>query len=88
MPNSNLVQLVKQIAMEAVAASKPCDYRIGTVTSVNPLKIKVSQNIILDKDFLCFTQTASKTSLQRGNRVLMLRKAGGNEYMVIDKVVN
>ena len=50
--DSNLVQLIKRIAVEAVQASKPCDYTIGTVTSTSPLKIKVSQTLELEEDFL------------------------------------
>ena len=88
MPNSNLVQLVKQIAIDAVNASKPCDYRIGTVTEENPLKIKISQSITIDDDFLHLTQTVTENPLKKGDKVLLIRKQGGKKYAVIDRVVN
>lgn len=88
MGNSNLVQLIKQIAIEAVNASKPCDYVTGTVTEENPLKIKISQSITIDEDFLCLTQIVTEDSLKQGEKVLMFRKAGGQEYVVIDRVVS
>ena len=101
MANSNLVQLIKQIALEAVEAAKPSDYRIGTVTSINPLKIKVSQSIELEEDFLHLTRNVTDfqityneqkitvhNALKKGEKVLMLRKAGGQEYTVIDRVVS
>lgn len=86
MANSNLVQLIKQIAVEAVNAAKPCDYRTGTVVSVNPLKIKMSNTITLDNDFLDITETAYN-SLTTGDKVLLFRKSGGKRYVVIDRVV-
>lgn len=120
MANSNIVQLIKRIALDAVEMSKPCDYRIGTVTGVEPLKIKVSQNIELEEEFLHLSRNVTdfKTkitmeeqevyhtahtvpsltwidkqevtvhnALKKGEKVLMLRKAGGQEFFVIDRVV-
>jgi len=86
-PSSNLVQLIKRIALEAVEAAKPCDYRIGTVVSTDPLKIKVSQNVELEDEFLHFVQGVPQDTLLTGDRVFMIRKAGGQEYTIIDKVV-
>ncbi len=87
MASSNLIQLIKKIAMEAVNASKPCDYRIGTVASEKPLKVKVSNNIMLDMNFLHLTAAVTEKPLKKGDKVLMFRKQGGNEYMLIDRVV-
>lgn len=117
--DSNLVQLIKRIAVEAVQASKPCDYTIGTVTSASPLKIKISQTLELEEDFLHLarsvtdyeteitvkdwnTEIASNhthpikgkkkivihSALKKGEKVLMIRKAGGQDYIVIDRVVS
>lgn len=88
MPNSNLVQLIKKIALEAINASKPCDYSIGVIIKTEPLTVKISNNITIDEDFLHLTQTVSQTPLQNGDKILMIRKSGGNEYTVIDKVVS
>ena len=85
--DSNLVQLIKKIAREAVRASKPCDYCVGAVASVNPLKVKVSNNIILDDDFFYVTESVKKETLKKGDKLLMFRKQGGNEYMITDRVV-
>ncbi len=88
MANSNLVQLIKRIAVEAIEAAKPCDYRVGIVSNATPLVIKVSSSITIDEDFLVLTQTASQIQLEKGDKVFILRKSGGNEYIVIDKVVS
>lgn len=52
MTSTSLVQLIKHISMDAMVASKPCDYITGTVVNENPLEIKISQTIILDETFL------------------------------------
>ena len=121
MAETNLVQLIKRIAIDAVNASKQCDYRVGIVISTDPLQIKLSNALILEEEFLHLTQSVSdyvteftvdqietylttKTqstsqwcdrqeitihnSLQEGDQVLMMRKAGGQEYIVIDRVVS
>lgn len=88
LPNSNWTQLIKQIAEEARKAAKPSDYFVGSVESNNPFKIRLSQKMILTSDFFLITQTLKNTTFQIGDRVLMLRKEGGQQYVLIDKVVD
>ena len=131
MANSSLIQLIKQMAVEAVRASKPCDYIVGSVTETDPLKIKVSNTLILEEEFLELTRNVTdyetevsitkeydwKTqdksggsgyssfethshdivtkkkkikihnALKADDKVLMLRKSGGQEFIVIDRMV-
>ena len=95
---TNMTQLIKQIAAEAVAAGKPCDIITGTVISVKPLKIKVSQKLTLSEDFLILGRNVSDyetgkskvtihNALKKGDTAVMIRQAGGQRYLVIDKVV-
>lgn len=129
--NSSLIQLIKQMAVEAVRAAKPCDYLVGVVMETDPLKIKVSNTLILEEDFLELTRNVTdyetevsitkeydwKTqdksggsgyaafemhnhniviekkkikihnALKADDKVLMLRKSGGQEFIVIDRMV-
>lgn len=119
--SSNLVQLIKKIAIDAVKASKPCDYQIGTVVSEKPLKIKMSQSLILEEEFIHLSRgvadfkaeitldgmkTRQETdvaqdvtvqadrqevtihnALKKGEKVLMFRKNGGHDFIVVDRVV-
>lgn len=91
MPNSNLVQLIKRIAVEAIDARKPCDYVVGKVTRISPLRIRMAQNMVLNSDFLLLTKSVAddggNSGLKKGDMVLMFRKQGGQQYVVIDKVV-
>lgn len=83
MPNENLIQLIKRIAVSAVEASKPCNTFTGKVRSISPLEISVGQKMVLDDDFLSLTSTA-KEKIQKGSNVLMIRQAGGQKYIVVD----
>lgn len=103
---TNMIQLIKQIAAEAVAAGKPCDIVTGTVVSVKPLKIKVSQKLAPSEEFLLLGRNVSDyeteitlpgsagkskvtihNALKKGDTAVMIRQAGGQRYLVIDKVV-
>lgn len=83
MPNENLVQLIKRIAVSAVEASKPCNTFVGKVQSVSPLTVSVGQKMVVDSDFLSLTATA-KERMEEGAKVLMIRQAGGQKYTIID----
>lgn len=98
--NSSLIQLIKQMAVEAVRASKPCDYLVGVVMETEPLKIKVSNTLVLEEDFLELTRNVTDyetvienkkikihNALKVDDKILMLRKSGGQEFIVIDRVV-
>ncbi len=50
--SDSLVQLIKKIAMDAVRSAKMSDYKIGTVSGVSPLIIKMSNTLEIDEDFL------------------------------------
>lgn len=123
-PGTHWLDYVKQAAVEAVKATNPCDYVIGTVTSIKPLKIKLSESdgLELTAEFfhLARNVTDFKTkitmkkqgvyhtvhtppptdtwideqeitvhnALKKGEKVLMIRKSGGQDYIVIDRVVS
>lgn len=56
---ANLIEIIKQAAVEAVEASKPMGICFGTVVSVEPLKINVEQKLTLDSSFLILTSLVS-----------------------------
>lgn len=87
MANSDLIQLIKRIALDAVKAGKPCDIMVGTVEKEDPLKIKISGKVTLDRDFFHVTNTVIKSGLKKGDKVMVVRASGGQKYFVLDKVV-
>lgn len=45
--NADLLNTIKKISVDAVRAAKPSELRYGVVTSLSPLKIRVSATFIL-----------------------------------------
>ena len=95
-----LVSLIKQASMGAYNASNPVAVMFGTVTKANPLEVNVEQRFTLTRDFLVLTERLTeyrttvdgneiiiRRGLQVGDRVLLLRVQGGQQYVVWDRVV-
>ena len=86
---TDLLNLIKKAAMEAIDASQPTDFCFGKVIDTFPLKILVEQKMTLGKAQLVLTETVSKTSpLKVNDKVVLLKKKGGQKYLVLDRVVN
>jgi len=96
----SLVNLIKQASMGAFESSNPVAVMFGTVTKANPLEVNVEQKFTLTRDFLVLTErlTEYKTTiagqeivirkgLQAGDKVILLRVQGGQQYIVWDRVV-
>ena len=60
----NLIEIIKQAAIEAVAASNPCAIMFGTVTSISPLKINVEQKLTLTEAQLILTHNVVDYDLE------------------------
>lgn len=52
---SNIIEIIKKVALDAIEESNPCTVLYGTVTGINPLKINIEQRLTLDKDHLLLT---------------------------------
>lgn len=96
-----MLQQIKQAAMDAVAASNPVNVLLGNVKSTNPLMINVDQRFDLDADFLIHTESMTelrvtvggteytvRPGLQVGDKVVLLRVQGGQQYVILDRVVS
>lgn len=104
MPKAHWLDYVKEAAVKAVKSEKPCDYIVGTVASIKPLKIKLSDGdgveigaafIHLARNVTDFELTLAdgaslgvRNALEKGERVLLVRKWGGQDYVVVDRVVS
>lgn len=86
MPNTNFVDLIKEISENARKAAKPSCFYVCDVVNDSPIEIRLNDMIVLDEDFLSFTETV-KNGLSKNDKVLVLRNEGGQEFVVIDKVV-
>jgi hypothetical protein len=96
-----LVELMKQAGSGATEAGKPVHILFGEVTKINPLEVTVDQRFALDEDFLVIpeqltpysveinTQTiVIRRGLNVGESLILLRIQGGQQYIILDRVVN
>lgn len=60
----NIVELIKQAAIEAVKESKPTSIVFGQVTSIDPLKISIDQKLILTSAQLILTNNVRDYDLE------------------------
>lgn len=86
MEADRLLRVIKQAAVDAVNASSPMGLVTGEIVNTSPLKIKVSQQITIEKDMILKTATFSRQSISVGDAVFLMAEQGGQRYLVIDKV--
>ncbi len=81
----DLFDTIKQIAVNAMEANKPVEITFGTVQTVHPLRVRLSQKIVLEKNMLAACAGFSASKLYAGDKLLLLRFQGGQRYLILDK---
>ena len=128
--SSGLIDIIKRSALDAVETGKPCDLRYGTVTSVTPLKVRVTSQFVIPESILIIPEhltdheievtvssdygweTTAESggggydsfashsheihlakkkmkihgALKVGDKVAMIRQAGGQYFFIIDRL--
>lgn len=56
MSDKSIYEIIKQIAQNTIENSNLTDIRLGVVESVNPLKVRLTQKLILTENFLELTK--------------------------------
>ena len=98
----NLAEAVKKCAVDAIEAGVPCDVLFGEVVEIGPLKIKVGNMVLEDDvlclcEHLVYKECRIEFSvyeryivihegLKKGDKVVVVRKCGGEKYVVIGKL--
>lgn len=89
---SDILQIVKKAAIDAVNAQKPMELCFGTVVQEEdipegkPLLIKVEQKKPLTKAF--FIDSRNLRGLTEGQKLILLRVQGGQEYYILEVMEN
>lgn len=90
---NNIEWLLSQINKQGGVDSDYADVLFGTVISANPLKIKISNELVLDRTFLALTATIARSGLKNGDGVVILRghgnknsTVGAQQFVVLDKI--
>lgn len=82
---NDLFNLLKQIAVNAVASTKPCNWCYGYVKGINPLNVSLSDRLEIDSDFIEFGSRKIE-SLEVGDKLILLQKAGGQFFLCLDVI--
>jgi hypothetical protein len=95
-----MLQMMKAASVAAYDATKPMMAQFGTVTGTSPLEVNVDQRFTLGEAFLIVpehlteykltigeTEYEIRKGLQAGDIVLLLRVQGGQQYIILDRVV-
>lgn len=103
MANTEWIENMKKIVLQAMEAGDPCDVIPGVVTGEAPLTVQIDQKTILfnsqllvPKRLTDHTETmvlpeagevnvTVKGELKAGEKVLMIQKKGGQQYLIIDR---
>ncbi len=107
-----MVEVIRQIALDALDLESLSDYVVGFVTSAEPLTIQIENGPTLTARFLILSEQVTEQEetgkirtwtetegdrwsfyrmirekgLQEGERVILAKAAGGQQYMVLDRV--
>ncbi|WP_157729653.1 DUF2577 family protein [Tumebacillus algifaecis] len=88
-----MLEVLKQIATNTQEAGSPVAVMFGTVTKVSPIEVLVDQRLSLSNDGVSdpslqtLILTEKVRSLAVNDSVVLLRVQGGQQFVVIDKVV-
>ncbi|WP_138751796.1 DUF2577 domain-containing protein [Paenibacillus sinopodophylli] len=96
-----LVDTIKRAALDALDASRPVHFLFGEIATVSPLSVRIDQRLTLPSEFLITTAATEelkteiggveyviRPGLQPGDKVLLARVQGGQQYIVINRMVD
>ena len=81
----DLFTAMKQIAKDVFDTLQPADWCYGKVISLDPCQVQIDQKLPLKKEFLAVRTGVSASSFKVGDKLILLRKQGGQEYLILDK---
>jgi len=78
---TDLVQSIKKAAIEAVEAGEPSAPFVGTVVSVDPLRVRLNQRLTLSGRRIVWMK--GMEAPEAGTRLALLRFTGGQRYLAL-----
>lgn len=93
MTTGNIEWFIQKMNTQGGVDSDYSDILFGKVVSASPLKVKISNELVLDRTFLALTQTAVNAKLKVNDGVVIIRghgnrnsSVGAQQFVVIDKI--
>ena len=81
----DMFNAMKQIAENVFTAMRPADWCYGKVISLSPFQVQIDQKLPLKKEFLAVRTGVSASSFKVGDVLILIRKQGGQQYLILDK---
>lgn len=81
----DLYESLKQLASGVYDAKNPVEICFGTVESLSPFEVRISQSLVLGKAFFIVRQGVTVRSFEQGDELILLREQGGQKYLILDK---
>lgn len=81
----DLFELIKTIAVSAVEARRPVEICYGTVQSLTPFTVRLSQKLVLDKKFFVVGESMAAQPFEVGDKLILFRVQGGQQYLIYDR---
>lgn len=81
---SEVGELIKELALNAVEAEKPVDIVSGCVICTEPLKVRIEQRLVLEKNFI---DVCVGAVYEVDSQVALLRYKGGQRYLLLDSII-
>lgn len=80
---TKLIEVIKQVALNVYTNSMPTIVRYGTVESISPLKIRLSQKEIFGASYFVIKQGGG--NFEVGDELILLRIHEGQRYLIFGK---
>lgn len=81
----DLFGMIKSIAIAAVEAKKPVEICYGTVQSLTPFQVRLSQKLVLGKAAFIVRESLAVQDFQVGDELILFRMQGGQQYLIDGK---
>lgn len=86
---------IRKIANSEFNRMRPSCFFIAQIMNISPLKLKKGQNFIISEKFIKCTETFKDKfreelegkKIEVGDKVLVFQNQGGQEYVIIDRIV-
>lgn len=75
---SGLKERIIKVSQQAVEASKPCNWAVGTVESANPIQVRVDQKLLLSDAQLVLTRNVTDYKVEATILWESEKKSGGS----------
>lgn len=85
MNTERFIESIRSVALNAVKESKPVSICYGSVRSIEPFQIQISQTLLLSEKFFIVLDGVKKEDFEIDDCLLLLQIQGGQSYLILGK---